>query len=116
MVETTYRILPASNRILVKNCNPKLSKVYFNGFEFQKNSFTNRNNFSVGPYNRAAVISPANLHGLAGHLFPTTTRHWPDVVLMLARRLRRRPNIKTTLGQRLVFAGWLYSSGIASVS
>ena len=24
---------------------------------------------------------------------------------MLTRRLRRRPNIKTTLGQRLVFAG-----------
>ena len=29
---------------------------------------------------------------------------------MLARRLRRRANIKATLGQRLVFAGWLFIS------
>ena len=35
---------------------------------------------------------------------PANTRHWPNVVLMLARRLRRRPNIKTTLDERLVFA------------
>ena len=35
-------------------------------------------------------------------LFPS--KHWPNVFLMLARRLWRRPNIKTTLGQCLVFA------------
>ena len=29
----------------------------------------------------------------------------PTVALMLARRLRRRSNIKTTSGKRLVFAG-----------
>ena len=34
------------------------------------------------------------------------TRRWLNVVSMLARRLRRRPNNKTTLGQRLVFAGY----------
>ena len=33
---------------------------------------------------------------------PANTRHWPNVVLMLGHRLWRRPNIKTTLGQRLV--------------
>ena len=33
------------------------------------------------------------------------TRHRPNVVLMLAHRLRRWTNIKTTLGQRIVFAG-----------
>ena len=38
--------------------------------------------------------------------FARNTRRWLNVVLMLARRLRRRPNIKTTLGQRLVFAGF----------
>ena len=32
-------------------------------------------------------------------------RHWPNVVLMLTRRLRRRANIKTTLVQCIVFAG-----------
>ena len=36
---------------------------------------------------------------------PANTKHWPNVVLMLARRLRRRPNIKTTLGQCFVLAG-----------
>ena len=39
-----------------------------------------------------------------GYQFPANKRRWLNVVLMLARRLRRRPNIKTTLGQRLVFA------------
>ena len=32
----------------------------------------------------------------------------PNVVLMLGQRLRRWPNIKTTLGQRLVFFGRVY--------
>ena len=36
---------------------------------------------------------------------PANTRRWINVGLILARRLRRRPNIKTTLDQRLVFAG-----------
>ena len=31
--------------------------------------------------------------------YPENTRHLHNVVLMLARRLRRRPNIKTTLGK-----------------
>ena len=33
------------------------------------------------------------------------TRRWSNDDLMLAQRLRRRANIKTTLGQRPVFAG-----------
>ena len=37
--------------------------------------------------------------------FLTNTRHWANVVSMLARRLRRRPNINPTLVQCLVFAG-----------
>ena len=36
---------------------------------------------------------------------PANTRRWPDVGLMMARRLRRRPIINSTMGQRLVFAG-----------
>ena len=35
---------------------------------------------------------------------PANTRHFPNVVLMLARRLRHRPSIKTTLVKCLVFA------------
>ena len=35
---------------------------------------------------------------------PANTRRWHNAVLMLARRQRRRANIKTKLGQRLVFA------------
>ena len=31
--------------------------------------------------------------------------YWPNAELMLARRLRRRPNINTALGQRIVFVG-----------
>ena len=41
---------------------------------------------------------------------PANTRRWPNVVLMLGRRRRRRANIKTTLGQCLVIAGTLDSS------
>ena len=34
-----------------------------------------------------------------------STRRWPNVVLMLAHRLRRWASIKPTLGQRLVLSG-----------
>ena len=37
--------------------------------------------------------------------YPANTRHQPKIVLFLACRLRCRPKIKTTLDQRLVFAG-----------
>ena len=36
---------------------------------------------------------------------PANTRRQPNVGLMLAHRLRRWPNINSTLGQRVVFAG-----------
>ena len=32
-------------------------------------------------------------------VYPANTRHWPNVVLMLGRRRRRRANIRATLGQ-----------------
>ena len=39
---------------------------------------------------------------------PANTRHWTNVGLMLAHRLRRRPNIDLALVQCLVFSGiWL---------
>ena len=41
---------------------------------------------------------------------PANTTYWANIVLMLDRRLRRWPNIKAILAQRLVFAGgggWL---------
>ena len=40
--------------------------------------------------------------------YPTGTRRWPYVGSVLARRLRRRPNIYPTLCRRLVFAGYVY--------
>ena len=41
-------------------------------------------------------------------VYPANTRNSPNVVLMLAHRLRRWPNIKTALGESLVFAGhWI---------
>ena len=40
-----------------------------------------------------------------GTPFPANTRCWNSVVSMLGHRLRRWPNIETTLFQRLVFAG-----------
>ena len=42
------------------------------------------------------------------HLTQQNTRHSPNVVLMLGRRRRRRANIKTTLGECLVF-DWQYT-------
>ena len=36
---------------------------------------------------------------------PANTARWNNDVLMLAQRLRRRPNIKTSLFHRVVFAG-----------
>ena len=36
---------------------------------------------------------------------PANTIHWPNVALLLARRLRRRPGINPTLGQCIGFAG-----------
>ena len=40
-----------------------------------------------------------------GHPIPTNTARWNNDVLLLAQRLRRWPNIKTSLFQRAVFAG-----------
>ena len=38
-------------------------------------------------------------------LIPANMRRWPTVGLLLTHRLRRWPNGKPTLGQRLMFAG-----------
>ena len=49
--------------------------------------------------------------------FPADTKRWPNVVLMLYHSLRRWPNIKTTLGQRLVSAGlWCLLGTVLSVA
>ena len=37
--------------------------------------------------------------------YPANMRRWLNVGLLLAHRLRRWPNSKPTLGQRLMFAG-----------
>ena len=39
-------------------------------------------------------------------LYPANTRRWTNADLMLAHRLRRWPNIKSALVQRLMFAGY----------
>ena len=41
------------------------------------------------------------------YIYPTNTRHWPDVVIMLVHRLRHWPSIITASGQCLVSA-WSY--------
>ena len=46
---------------------------------------------------------------LTSNLVPTNTRHWYNVVLMLVQRLRRWPNIKTTLVKGIVFSGSHFS-------
>ena len=44
------------------------------------------------------------------------TRHFPNDVLILTRRLRRRPNIKTLLGKCLVFAEMISEAGALFLS
>ena len=48
--------------------------------------------------------------------FPANTVHWPNAGLMLARRLRRRPNVNPALGQCIVFAGLLYKYAVLLTS
>ena len=47
---------------------------------------------------------------IRGHImkvdrYPANMRFWLNVGLLLVHRLRRWPNSKPTLGQRLIFAG-----------
>ena len=51
------------------------------------------------------VVDPLNHQWTSQTNNPANTMHFPNVVMMLARRLRRRSNIKTTLGKCLVFDG-----------
>ena len=65
--------------------------------------------------NRKQLALPINLHGICDIVLMlgqtsklanfSSRRRWPSVELMLGRRLRRRPNINSTLGECLVFAG-----------
>ena len=87
--------------------------------------------FSLGP------TPPITLPGLPPHFvpitvthfsaglfcFPTNMIHRPNAGLMLARRLRRQPNINPALGQCIVFTGlylyvhichWKLCSGVFS--
>ena len=58
---------------------------------------------------RSLWIDISIIHRLLMHTYHDRqdVRRWPNVVLMLARRLRRRPSIKTTLGQSLWRGVWL---------
>ena len=42
-----------------------------------------------------------------GEGWPANKGRSLNIVLMLGQRLRRWPNIKTSLGQYLIFLGWL---------
>ena len=44
------------------------------------------------------------------HVYPSDTRRWAGVVLMLGQRRRRWTNIRAALVRRLVSAGWLVST------
>ena len=52
------------------------------------------------------ILGPWRLLSVRDHQMSRrqTMKHSPNVVLMLALRLRRRANIKPTLGERLVFS------------
>ena len=57
------------------------------------------------------VLQTVQKHGVYSAVHDTVRanmRHWPNVDLLLAHRLRRWPNSKPTLGQRLMFAGVQY--------
>ena len=41
------------------------------------------------------------------HPYPANTTRWPNVGLMLGQRCRQWANISSTLGQRVMFAGYL---------
>ena len=64
---------------------------------------------NIGPPSATLAQRYPNIGSQAGVCFvsASNTRHWPNVVLKLAHRLRRRPSIKTALDQCLVFAGSL---------
>ena len=51
------------------------------------------------------IIKHDKYHSMGIHFSPETTRYLTNVGSMLARRLRRRPNIESTLVKCLVFAG-----------
>ena len=60
---------------------------------------------------RCIAGGPASLrlaqHGHSVSQYPANKRHWTNVDLMLAHRLRLWANIKSTLGQRLVLARYM---------
>ena len=74
---------------------------------------------------KSAIIARIYEMRNAQHLTKGVTNgsHWsgegansePNVCLMLGRRRRRRPNIKQTLGGRLVFDGWSFSGDMYPV-
>ena len=57
----------------------------------------------------AFLFCTADLTSVVSHFLfstiPANTIHWPNAGLMLARRLRRRPNINPALDQCIVLAG-----------
>ena len=64
-----------------------------------KSATCSRPCFNVGP-------TPASIdHSWSLRARAASTKHWPNVVLILGQRRRRWPRINTTLGQCLVFWG-----------
>ena len=57
------------------------------------------------PVFKGCPLNPHPSSGLSRGCKANTIR-WPNVGLLLARRLRRRPNIKPTSVQRILFAGY----------
>ena len=53
------------------------------------------------PSSHPMVVFQISLHWIV----PANAKRCPNAVLMLGQRLRRWPNIKTTLGQRIMFDG-----------
>ena len=68
-----------------------LYKIYKDG-QIRWNKYIKKKNHVTTGYEKEARI-------------PAYTIHWSNAGLMLARRLRRRPNINPALDQCIVFAG-----------
>ena len=67
--------------------------------------------FTKEPKITHVVKKPMSLTPMARvSILSANTKRWPDGVLMLARRLRRRSSIKTPLGQRVVFCGTIHGN------
>ena len=77
-------------------------KLYFHIWAFGPNSSDSETGIDENEY---GILQNSVSDSYATKCDSANTRRCPNVVLMFDRRLRLRPNIKTTLGQRLLSAG-----------